>query len=95
MEKKQIYQEKIDAELERLDAQINLIQSKARKAKEDKRKELINQVQKLDEQWKEISLKLEDMRGKSQEAWQEMTEGLNRSLDELEASAQEALKKLG
>lgn len=91
--KKEAYQEKVEAELEELEARINLLIAKAKNAGADTRIKAKNQVSLLKEKYENVSEEISGLQSKSKDAWKEVTNGIDEALDDLKGSVDEAIEQ--
>ncbi|MBS3750680.1 MAG: hypothetical protein KGY39_04135 [Anaerolineales bacterium] len=86
MEPREEFREKIGAQIEKLDAEIDLLKAKARKAKEEARLEAVGQIDQVDQKREELGEKVEEFKNSGQDAWQELKGGVNEAVRELKNS---------
>ncbi|MFO7942973.1 MAG: hypothetical protein R6U51_01515 [Anaerolineales bacterium] len=92
-EKKEAYQKKVEAELEELEAKINLLIAKAKNASADTRIKAQNQISLLKGKYVKVSEEISGLPSKSKDAWEEVTKGIDEALDDLKVSAEEAIEQ--
>jgi hypothetical protein len=92
--KKEIYQQKVEAKIEQVNAQIDSYLSKIDETKADTKLEIKNQLDDLTNQRKTVERKFEEIRNAGQDAWSDMRSGLDDAIDELEASFKQAVDKM-
>ncbi|MBS3752303.1 MAG: hypothetical protein KGY46_02820 [Anaerolineales bacterium] len=91
--KKEAYQEKVEAELEELEARINLLIAKAKNAGTDTRIKAKNQISLLKEKYEKVNQEISGLQSKSKDAWKEVTKGIDEALDDLKVSVDEAIEQ--
>jgi transketolase len=89
-EEKQAYEQKVEARLERWQAQIQELKARAKEADADTRAEIAKQLKHLDEHSDEALEKLRDLRDSSGDAWKDVKGGLENSWDSLEKALKAA-----
>lgn len=92
-EKKEAYKKKVEAELEELEAKINLLIAKAKNASADTRIKAQNQISLLKKKYEDVSEEISGLQSKSKEAWEEVTNGIDEALDDLKVSVDEAIEQ--
>jgi archaellum component FlaC len=92
-EKKEAYQKKVEAELEELEARINLLIAKAKNASADTRIKAQNKISLLKKKYEKVSKEISGLQSKSKEAWEEVTNGIDEALDDLKVSVDEAIEQ--
>jgi len=93
LEKKEAYKKKVEAELEELEAKINLLIAKAKNASADTRIKAQNQISLLKKKYENVSEEISGLQSKSKEAWEEVTNGIDEALDDLKVSVDEAIEQ--
>ncbi|MGD1951594.1 MAG: hypothetical protein ACFB14_18405 [Leptolyngbyaceae cyanobacterium] len=90
MSTKQAYQQKIEAKLETLDAQIVKMQAKAGQANAELNAKYQEQLRLLTERRETARLKLEEFKQSSGAAWETMQSGVESAFTELQKSFDKA-----
>lgn len=90
-ETKQSYQQKVEANLETLQARIDELKAKAAQAKADARLRYHERIGVLDARQKEAQHKLRELKASSENAWQELKVGTEAALHELQNAFNSAL----
>jgi uncharacterized coiled-coil DUF342 family protein len=88
MDKKEVYQEKIDARLAEWQAKIDEMRAKARQEEAEAKEEYLKQIEELEQKRSETLQKLEKLKAQGDVAWDDLKEGVNGALSELESSFQ-------
>lgn len=91
MEAKKTFQEKMKARMESLDSRIDVLKAKAHKAQADTKLSILNRVEGLDSERAEVNRRLEEMKEAGQEAWQDLKEGVESSVTELQKAVDQAV----
>lgn len=94
MDTRQAYQNKVKAELDRINAQIAEYQAKADKAKAEVAVEYNSQVEELLIKRDAAQVKLEELQLASEAAWEDMQRGFELAWQDLSLAFQSALAKL-
>lgn len=87
------YVEKFEAELDQLNARIDAIEAKAKKAKADARIKHEKELDQLRAQRDAARSKLDDLRSASGDAWHELKGGFERSWNEFSDSVKHAVER--
>lgn len=90
MENKQTFQEKVEARIEQLDAEIDLLKAKARKVKAEAKLEAVDQLEKVDQERAGLQEQLKEFNASGKDAWQDLKGGINEALEDLEESLDQA-----
>lgn len=94
MEKKrEIYREKAEARFEQMNARIEELLAKFNAAKADARLKINNQFEDLTERRETVIQKMKQLNNAGEDAWQDMRSGLDKALDDLEHSFNQATHK--
>jgi len=83
MERKDAYSKKVQAQLDEWDAEIDKLKARARLAEADAQLEIQKQLETLGRKRKEAGDKLAELRTASDDAWEEIKEGLESAKDSL------------
>lgn len=89
-----LYKEKAQARYEQYSAKIDELLAQFNETKADTKLNVKNQFEDLTNRQKTAAEKLDQMKDKGEDAWQEMRSGVDSALDELENSYQQATEKL-
>ncbi|NIW80250.1 MAG: coiled coil domain-containing protein [Calditrichae bacterium] len=92
--KKEIYQQKMEAKLDQLNAQIDTYIAKFDENKADAKMEIQETIDELTNQQKSVERKLNQMKSSGKDAWMEMRSGLDDAVDQLENSYNQAVEKM-
>lgn len=90
---KEAYQEKMKAQLEKLDARIDLLKAEAKEAQADTKIEINDRVEALEEQRDEAQKRLDNVKESGASAWRDLKSGLDTAIMELENAVEGALGK--
>jgi len=93
MNDKELYQEKMQAQLDELRAKIDTLKVQATLASADARVEMSRQVAAMESRIEEGKIKLSKLAESSDEAWETMKDGMESAWDSLKAAASEAAAK--
>ena len=93
MNEKKEYKRLKEAKLAELEASVNLLKAKAEKAKAEARVEYETILKDLNGKKAEARSKLEQLKNSSDQAWKELSGGVNDALDELGSSVKKAVGK--
>ncbi len=90
---KEVYQQKMKAQLDQWKAQIDLLKAKASGASADAQLEMNKQIKSLESKVDDGKAKLSALTEASEEAWQSMKEGVESALSSLKYAFSEAADK--
>ena len=93
METKEAYQEKVEAQLQQLQSQIDELKVKASLAKLEAKDKYNEELSDLNAKCETTRLKLQELKTKSDSAWEEMKAGLEKAWDELQNSFNRAVAR--
>jgi hypothetical protein len=93
MEKRKAYLEKLDAQLEEWNAQIALFLAKADKAKSEGKFEYDKIIEALQHKRDETRIKLQELKGSSDDAWEDVKAGAEKAWAELKIAFDKAASK--
>ena len=93
MDNKHEYSKAKEAELEKWNARLNLWKAKSDLAKAEARAEYETLVEDLTAKESAARKKIEDLKNASDQAWSELTGGVEKALGELTSSLDRAVKK--
>ncbi len=91
---KEIYRQKAQARLDRMNAQIDELLARFNETKADAKLTVKNQFEDLTDQQETVEIKIEQLKDAGGDAWDDMTSGLDSAFDELESSFNQATSKL-
>ncbi|MGM0533095.1 MAG: hypothetical protein ACQERK_01205 [Campylobacterota bacterium] len=80
------FKEKAQAKMEEVDAQLQLLEAKAKDAKADQKIKYEQKLQELQEKRKELSQQLESLKTSSSNAFETLQQGFESAWEELDAS---------
>jgi len=83
MNKKELYQKKLQAEFDQLSAEIDKLKAKAELAQADAQLDYYNEIEKLRSMRDEAKSKLAEFNNASDDAWEDFKEGMDSALKTL------------
>ena len=86
------YRQKIDAQMKEMKAKMVMLESEAEKSSADMRIKYQTKVDELKPRFKEIEEKVNQLSDSSQEAWDEVRAGIDKSMSELRMALANATK---
>lgn len=92
--KKEIYRQKAQAKFDQMNAQIEELLARFNETKADAKLKIKDQFEDLTDQQETVEQKIEQIKDFGEEAWQDMSSGLDNAFDELEDSFKQATRKL-
>jgi TolA-binding protein len=92
-QQRQMYQDKIQAKLRELDAEIDTLEAKMEEQKKLNRKKLEPQIAELDRKRESARQELEKLNNSSAEAWRDVKGGIDAAMDDLETACKQAASK--
>lgn len=93
MTKQEAYQQKLEARLERIAAEIVALRAKADEAKADARLRLYEEIEALRAKQDELHGRLEALKAAGDGAWGDLRAGVERAWDDLEAAVRKAARR--
>jgi hypothetical protein len=90
-ELREAYQEQVKAQIKELEARIDLLKTKAERAKADAKVEYHQRIDELNGQRKAVQSKLQILVDSGKDAWQDLKGGVDRALGELRSAVENAL----
>ena len=90
MEKRDVYLEKINAQIEQYSAKLAGMRGKAAEVSADVKLEYINQVEKLEDKRDGLKKKYEQLKKSSESSWEDMKEGTENAWNELKEAISKA-----
>jgi hypothetical protein len=87
---KKAYQEKVDAQLDEIKAQIGLLKAKAEKAKAEAKIKYNQQLEDLRQKRETVESRLEQLKMTGGEAWRELKTGVDEAMKNLENAVTDA-----
>ena len=91
--KRKVYEEKIDAQLEEWNAQIALLKARADKAKAEAKIEYYKTIEALQHRQDEAKAKLHELKTAGDEAWEDLKTGAEKAWAEVKTAFHEATAK--
>ena len=95
MDAKETYERKVEAELKKLDAQIDLAKAKAESATADAQIEYEERVEQLRDRREEVEKRYKALKVSGAQAWRELQGGVDTALKELDNAVSRALAEFG
>ena len=93
MEGRKAYEEKLDAQLNEWNAQITLLKAKAENAKADAKIDYYKSIEALEHKQGEAKAKLQELKTASDEAWEAVKAGAEKSWAEVKTAYHDAASK--
>ncbi len=93
MNDKKLYKQKIQAQLDEWKADIAKLKAKASGAEADAQLEMNKKVEALDRKLKNAQIKLSELTGASEDAWDSVRKGAESALDSLKTAVNDAASK--
>jgi len=90
MEKRDLYLEKISAQVEQYSAKLAGMRGKAAEVQADMKLEYLNQVEKLEGKRDGLKEKYEQLKKSSESSWEDMKEGTENAWNELKEAVAKA-----
>jgi DNA phosphorothioation-dependent restriction protein DptG len=90
MEKRDLYLEKINAQVEQYSAKLAGMRGKAAEIQADMKLEYLNQVEKLEGKRDGLKEKYEQLKESSESSWEDMKEGTENAWNELKEAVAKA-----
>lgn len=90
MEKRDLYLEKISAQIEQYSAKLAGMRGKANEVRADMKLEYLNQVEKLEVKRDGLKEKYQQLRKSSESSWEDIKEGTENAWNELKESVAKA-----
>lgn len=90
MDKKDAYEQKLQAQLDEWSAEIDKLKARAKRAEADARLELDNEIESLEKQQRRAQEKLEELRSAGEDAWDDLKAGLDSAWENLKVSVRSA-----
>ena len=92
MEKRELYLQKIDAQIDQYSAKLKGMRSKATEVHVDMKLEYINQIEKLEEKRDSLKKKYKEISKASESSWEDIKEGTENAWNDLKESLDKAIK---
>ncbi|MBK5242670.1 hypothetical protein [Clostridium sp.] len=92
MEKRDVYLEKINAQIDQYNAKLAVMRGKAKEVHADMKLEYLNQVEKLESKRDDLKEKYEQLRKSSESSWKDIKEGTENVWNDLKESFDKATK---
>jgi len=91
--KKQVYQEKLQAQLDEFNAQIELLKAKAEKTESSTKLSYLETVDELKLKRDLAKSKLQELRNSSDDAWEDLKEGIENAWADVSSSIESAISR--
>jgi len=92
-QQKTLYREKVQAELNKLNAQVDEMKAKAAQAQADAKIQYTSQIEELQTKQVAVQKQLEELQSASQDAWEDIKTGVEAAWLDLQQSFQNAVAK--
>jgi len=93
MSDKELYRQKMQAQLDEWEAEVDRFKAKASGASADAQMELRKEINALEGKIEQGKAKLAEIEGASEESWQSIKEGVDAAWDSLKAAVRDAKSK--
>ncbi len=87
------YLEKINGQLTKWKAEINLLEAKVRVAEAEAKSDYIKELEKLKSSSKQLEARIEEIKDASGDAWQELTAGVDKAWQDLSEGLDSAIER--
>lgn len=94
MHEKELYNQKMQAQLDEWKAELNLLKAKAKKAEADSKLEADKKINELEGRIEEGQTKLNELKEASDEAWESVKSGFDAAWSSLKSGFEDAASKL-
>lgn len=91
--RKEAYQEKTEAQIQELEARIDLVRAKANQAKADAKIEYAETLEDLRSKQADARRKLQELHGTGLGAWEDLKQGMDEALNDLENAVDQAVSR--
>jgi len=92
MDKRELYLEKINAQIDQYSAKLKVMRSKATEVHIDMKLGYLNQVEKLEEKRDGLKKKYREISKASESSWEDIKEGTENAWNDLKESFDKAIK---
>lgn len=92
-DKRKAYEEKVDAQLRGMEAQLALMKAKADNLKADAKIDYYKTIDALKDKHAEASAKLHELKSASDNAWEEIKKGAEKAWDEVKSTFHNSASK--
>jgi len=93
MSEKSAYEQKAEAKIEEMDAEIQRLRAKAKEQNADARLESENAIDRLKARRDDVAARLEETKSSSGEAWRDVKAGLDRAMDDMRGAFRSARER--
>jgi DNA phosphorothioation-dependent restriction protein DptG len=90
MEKRDLYLEKINAQVEQYSAKLAGMRGKAAEVKADMKLEYLNQIEKLESKRDSLKEKYEELKKSGEDSWEDLKDGTENAWNELKEAVAKA-----
>lgn len=92
-QKKQAYEEKVDAQLKELSAKIDVLKAKAEKSGADAKVKYYEKIEDLEKRRSVAREKLKELKAAGEDAWQDLKGGVEAAWSDLGAAVKSAMNQ--
>lgn len=93
--KKEEYQKKLNAQLEKYEQKIDALQAQSRVMAQDAKDELNEKLETLRDKKEALQQKADELESKSGQAWQDLKTGIDESIEDLNTAFEKAASHFG
>lgn len=92
---KQAYTDKVEARLEKWQAEIDRLAAKAKEASADARMDYHREIKELRERREAVKMQLSELKSCGSQAWEDVRSGVEQAWGDLESSVHRASSRMG
>jgi nucleotide-binding universal stress UspA family protein len=92
--KRKVYVDKVETQLKEWGTEIDILKAKAEKAKAEAKIKYYEKIQDLRARQESLGLKLQELKGSGEEAWEEVKTGVDRAVKDLKEAFKRAKSRL-
>jgi nucleotide-binding universal stress UspA family protein len=92
--KRKVYVDKVEAQLKEWGTEIDILKAKAEKAKAEAKIKYYEKIKDLRAKQESLGLKLQELKGSGEEAWEEVKTGVDRAVKDLKEAFKRAKSRL-
>lgn len=93
MSERQVYQQRLEAQIEKWQAEIDLLKAKAKAATADAKIDYTKQIQELDAMLSDAREKLEQLKETTEDSWQDLSKGFEKAWLEMQSAMNVAISR--
>ncbi|MHB8076161.1 sll1863 family stress response protein [Desulfosporosinus fructosivorans] len=93
MEKRNVYLEKLEANLEKYNAKLDMMKAEAVEAKDDMKSEYLSQMSNLEKKRDTFMVKYGELKKSSEQGWEDVKAGTEKAWSELEDSVKKSFSR--